>query len=119
MPQVMVEYSADIEFSTSMKTIVSGLQESMQETPWINIETVKTRLHPVEHYFVGSNPEKKFIHIEIKLFLKDRTDEMIQGLLDKLLAYFKSMLNESNPVELTAEASFLESLYYKKLIIDT
>ncbi|MDA7741996.1 hypothetical protein N8865_00090 [Francisellaceae bacterium] len=118
MPQIMVEYSADIQFSAPMKTVVSGLHKIMQETPWINIETVKTRLHPVEHYFVGLNSDKKFIHMEIKIFLKDRTDEMIQGLLDNFLVYFKSMLNESNPVELTAEASFLKSPHYKKLIVN-
>lgn len=115
MPQITVDYSAELDDTFDRSGFAGALHPLIAETVTTKTAACKTRFRRVEETVVGDAPEgDAIVHVDIAL-LPGRTPEVLarltQAVLDLLTAHIRPA--EGLALHLSAETRDLDASYRK------
>lgn len=116
MPQLTLEFSANILEKKSLTALLKNCHEIIAENLPTSIESCKSRAHECEIYCVGDGqPHNAFVHVNLKV-LPGRSVEqktlVANKVMDKLKEYFADSLNQFK-LQITLEIEDLQTTYFK------
>ncbi len=117
MPQLILEYSANIEQDIDFKKLLYQLHQVMAETAGVNIGNCKSRAVKREDYCVGDGDElNAFVHVDVGLFPRD--PEVKQAIGQQMLrvlenAYAPSIQNYN--LQITVWVRDIQPEFYFKI----
>ncbi|MFC9246514.1 5-carboxymethyl-2-hydroxymuconate Delta-isomerase [Streptomyces sp. NPDC057136] len=115
MPQITVDYSAELDDTFDRRGFALALHPLVAETVTTKIPNCKTRFRRVEESFVGDAPDgDAIVHISIGL-LSGRTSETKARLTESVLELLAGYLKTADDLVVHASAETRElDLSYRK-----
>jgi len=117
MPQITLEYTANIGEETDFKNLFLQLHSVLEDTGKINIENCKSRALKHENYAIGKGEtENAFVHLTVKI-LEGRPAELKQKIADNLLSVLVktySVSKEQLNLQITVELLDIQRQFYFK-----
>ncbi len=117
MPQLILEYSANIEQNIDFQELLSQLHHVLSETAGVSIGNCKSRAVKREDYCVGDGDEMNaFVHVDVGLFPRDL--EVKQAIGQQMLkvlenAYAPSM--QDHNLQITVWVRDIQPEFYFKI----
>lgn len=111
MPQIVLEYSSNIDLTDEM-SVLAKIHQILNEVGKINLNNCKSRIIEQSRYLVGNgNPINAFVHLEIA-FMEGRSDELKKIIGDEILNYMKTVIIKG--VQITVHITdLLRNSYFK------
>ncbi len=119
MPQIRLEYSANLKTSVNFSELLYGIHEITTKTIRCDINDCKSRIIAYDNYFIGKGEKNNaMVHLEINI-LEGRTDEQKSELAKLLLDYLESSFNNNKElnIQITTEIKDIIKKNYHKIII--
>ncbi len=86
MPQITLEYTANIEQAVNFSSLFSSMHQILSELGGVRIQNCKSRAICQDRYLIGDGAEQHaFVHVDVML-VAGRSQEWIQRLGNALLA---------------------------------
>ena len=117
MPQIIIEYSSNIQDVNDFKQLFTDIHHVINTTGGANIENCKSRAINHNEYLIGRGEAMNaFIHLEVK-WLEGRSTELKSQLgnelLDLLKKHYHSSMQQHN-LQITVHViDILRSSYFK------
>ncbi len=118
MPQIILEYSANIQDLNDFKQLFKDIHHVIHTTGGVHIENCKSRIICHNKFFIGRGEVKNgFIHLEVQ-WLEGRSIELKSQLGNELLElikkYYHSSLQRQN-LQITVHIiDILRNSYFKQ-----
>jgi 5-carboxymethyl-2-hydroxymuconate isomerase len=116
MPQITLEYSANILEKNPMTSVLKNIHEMLATMLPTDINTCKSRAFSCDTFLVGDGrDDRAFIHCTIKI-LAGRTLDIKKEIANKVLEYLKTVFVTSLQklrLQITVELSELPEIYIK------
>lgn len=113
MPHLLVEYSANL--NPDPQALLTALNDALIESGHFVEFDIKTRLFPVEHFLIGNQGQRAFVHACLKLMpgrtLEDRAD-LAQRLSQTVAQQFSQVTTLH--IQFSAEVLELHAATYSK-----
>ncbi|MFI8004546.1 5-carboxymethyl-2-hydroxymuconate Delta-isomerase [Streptomyces sp. NPDC086010] len=116
MPQITVDYSAELDDGFDRRGFALALHPTVAETVTTKIPSCKTRFRRVEESVVGDSPAgDAIVHVEVAL-LAGRTPEVKEQLAEAILDLLARHLKPADGlvVHTSAETRDLDPSYAKR-----
>ena len=116
MPQVEIEYSANLADSFDARAFAGRVHEALVEHAGADLLNCKTRLSALGDYLVGDGaPERAMVHADLRI-LPGRSDEQKQALAEGVLEALTEAAKGAAglDVQLTVEVRELGAHYLKR-----
>ncbi|MEV3853422.1 5-carboxymethyl-2-hydroxymuconate Delta-isomerase [Streptomyces sp. NPDC050095] len=111
MPNITVDYSADLDDRLDRAGLAGAVHQACVDTVAARTAACKTRFRPAAETVVGDGAEgAHVVHIEIAL-LAGRTAEAKTALTESVLALLPAHLKQPDGVHLSVEVRDLEPAY--------
>lgn len=118
MPHLIMEFSNNLGDADTLAPLLEELHDIVGTAESVDIETLKSRLYPHAHYFVGADTSRRaFLHVTLKI-LPGRTlawqktvGEKLHGAAKRWVTRANSGVNCSTTVEFMelSEASYFRT----------
>lgn len=117
MPQITLEYTANIVRPASWEQVFNGIHQLIHQITGVHIENCKSRAVSQENFYIGGGGKTlAFIHLEVAL-LSGKPDEVKQKLGNELLEFLLGefeKLNVAEKLQVTVELRDIQRLSYFK-----
>ncbi|NEB76189.1 5-carboxymethyl-2-hydroxymuconate Delta-isomerase [Streptomyces sp. SID14478] len=111
MPQITVDYSADLDGRLDRPALAGAVHRACVDTVAARTPACKTRFRRAEETVVGDGAEEAtVVHVEIAL-LAGRTEEAKAALAESVLALLPAHIEAPAGVHLSTEVRDLEPAY--------
>ena len=95
MPQITLEYTANIIQEIQARELFSNIHHMLEEVGVIRIENCKSRAIRLDDYYIANGKiESAFIHLEIR-FIEGRSPDMKAEIGQQSLAFLETYFTES------------------------
>ena len=118
MPQVEIEYSANLEDGFDAERFARTVHEALVEHADADLLNCKTRLSSIPHYLIGDGaPGRAMVHTDLRI-LPGRSTEQKRALGEAVLAGLESAARDIGgfDIQLTVEVRELGPDYLKRRI---
>ncbi|MFW9916725.1 MAG: 5-carboxymethyl-2-hydroxymuconate Delta-isomerase [Candidatus Thorarchaeota archaeon] len=117
MPQILLEYSANIKETIGFENLFADIHNVMSNTGGARKENCKSRLLRHSNYYIGDGkPQNAFVHLEVQ-WLEGRTIEVVSTLGEELLAllkkYYQGVIENYN-LQITVHIKDIHRRHYFK-----
>lgn len=116
MPQLILEYSANIIEKENLTTLFQQCHEFLAKSLPTELASCKSRAIKCENYCIGDNAESNaFVHISLKVMSgrsKDTLHSVGQSMMNILSRYFEKSLQQLK-LQISLEISELQTTYFK------
>lgn len=118
MPQIAIEYSANLEGAFDPAALASALHATAVEAIGVELESCKTRLVPVERWVIGDGgPRHAMLHVDFRILSgRDQTAKtrLGEGLLARAAEALKGAEGRFD-LQVTVEVHDLDRANYHKI----
>lgn len=97
MPQVLLEYSANLVLPESPSDFLKKINKQIGECETFEVEKVKSRAHQLAHYCMGDGAAGKGFMYLCCAILPGRPAALKQRLGHQLLTFLKDHISSHNP----------------------
>ncbi len=116
MPQLILEYSANIIEKDNISTLLASINKLLSEQLPTEIRNCKSRALAYSSFCIGDgNPQNAFVHLNLKI-KAGRSRELLNILgnqiIEILKKYFSNSISKLN-LEITLEIDELQDSYFK------
>jgi len=119
MPHVVIEYCADLPDQPDFKQLFAELHPRLVETVSANLNDIKSRAIPVQHWVVGDgDPVHAFVHARLYLLRGRDADTKRRGLAamrDVIVAHFPKT-QQTRKCQFCFEAIEMDRETYLKVV---
>lgn len=117
MPQVVLDYSANVVQEVDFRQLFSELHRALADAAGVDVAACKSRAMCRETFAIGEGgPEQAFVHLEVGL-LSGRTGAQKRDIaavcLDVLARYYADSLEQLD-LQITVEVRDMDAQSYQK-----
>lgn len=122
MPHIIVEYSANLEDSVDIQTLVDDLHQVVADSGVAEVAAIRTRAKKRDVYRIADGaPKNAFVHVVMRLRI-GRSEEVRSKLADALLAATDRDLQHAytaHDIAITVEMEEIDNITARKNTIRT
>ena len=118
MPQIAIEYSANLGASFDARALAGEVHRLIAETIDTDLGNCKTRLIALDDYLVGDgSPREAMVHVDLRI-LSGRSDAQKKALGEAVLeAALGCIAGPSLRIQVTVEVRDLDRANYHKKVL--
>ena len=116
MPQVEIEYSANLDDAFDAEGFARAVHAALVEHAGADLLNCKTRLSPLAHHLIGDGAaERAMVHADLRI-LPGRSEAQKRALGEAVLASLEAAASGATgfDIQLTVEVRELGALYFKR-----
>lgn len=117
MPQITLEYTANITRQIDFKVLFHQIHTAIHDIAGVNIENCKSRSRKIDTFYMGDGQaDAAFVSFEIYL-LEGRTEAIKQALIQAILVLLEnafSLEKELFNLQITAKIGDIAKAFYLK-----